>query len=68
MADTAAAFELSCFAYLALPRTKNGKPRLISTYPSRWTTHYLRKNYQIIDPVIGNALETRPCGGTDIRH
>ncbi|MBR0911549.1 helix-turn-helix transcriptional regulator [Bradyrhizobium japonicum] len=58
MADPATALELSCFAYLALPRTKNDKPRLISTYPSRWTTHYLRNNYQIIDPVIGEALET----------
>lgn len=58
MTDTAAALDLSCFAYLALPRTKTGKPRLISTYPSQWTAHYLRKNYQIIDPVVREALQT----------
>ncbi|OKO76957.1 transcriptional regulator [Bradyrhizobium sp. NAS80.1] len=58
MADTATALDLSCFAYLALHRAKSGKPRLISTYPSRWTAHYLRRDYQIIDPVIGEALQT----------
>lgn len=58
MADTATALDLSCFAYLALQRTRKAKPRLISTYPSRWTDHYVRSNYQIIDPVIGEALQT----------
>ncbi|MGW1424614.1 LuxR family transcriptional regulator [Bradyrhizobium manausense] len=58
MADTASAMDLSCFAYLALQRRKKGTPRLISTYPSPWTAHYLRNNYQIIDPVIGEALQT----------
>jgi LuxR family transcriptional activator of conjugal transfer of Ti plasmids len=58
MADAATALDLSCFAYLALQRARTGKPRLISTYPSRWTAHYLRNRYQIIDPVIGEALET----------
>jgi LuxR family transcriptional activator of conjugal transfer of Ti plasmids len=56
MADTATALNLSCFAYLALQHSRNDKPRLISTYPSRWTTHYLRNNYQAIDPVIGEVL------------
>lgn len=58
MADTATALELSCFAYLALKSSRNDKPRLISTYPSRWTTHYLRNKYQVIDPVIGEVLQT----------
>src|SRR5690349_10948459 len=58
MADSAAALDLSCFAYLALQRAEEDKPRLISTYPSRWTAHYLRNNYQIIDPVITEALQT----------
>lgn len=58
MADTATALGLSCFAYLALQHKKKDKPRLISTYPSRWTAHYLQENYQIIDPVIGEALQT----------
>ncbi|WP_431015427.1 LuxR family transcriptional regulator [Bradyrhizobium pachyrhizi] len=58
MADTATALDLSCFAYLALQDAENGKPRLISTYPPRWTAHYLRNSYQIIDPVIREALET----------
>lgn len=55
---TAAALDLSCFAYLALPRRQNGEPRLISTYPTTWTSHYLRSNYQSIDPVITAALKT----------
>jgi LuxR family transcriptional activator of conjugal transfer of Ti plasmids len=46
MADAAAALDLSCFAYLALPRGPHGRPSLISTYPSSWTSHYLRSNYQ----------------------
>lgn len=57
MADTATALDLSCFAYLALQRPGR-KPRLISTYPSEWTIHYLRNNYQTIDPIIREALLT----------
>ncbi|WP_461335445.1 helix-turn-helix transcriptional regulator [Bradyrhizobium embrapense] len=55
---TASALELSCFAYLALPSRREGKPRLISTYPEEWTSHYLRNRYQLIDPVITQALQT----------
>ncbi|MCK1345142.1 LuxR family transcriptional regulator [Bradyrhizobium sp. 188] len=58
MADTATALDLSCFAYLALPRSEKEEPRLVSTYPSRWTAHYLRNRYQTIDPVIKQALQT----------
>jgi LuxR family transcriptional regulator, activator of conjugal transfer of Ti plasmids len=68
-ADTAADFaqamtvaasdlELSCFAYLALPGKIRGKPYLISTYPEEWTSHYLRRRYELVDPVITQALRT----------
>lgn len=58
MSVTATALELSCFAYFALPRELGGKPRLISTYPEKWTSHYLRSRYQLIDPVIVQALQS----------
>ncbi|MGV7214828.1 LuxR family transcriptional regulator [Bradyrhizobium sp. UFLA05-112] len=58
MSGPAAALDLSCFAYLALPRRPQERPCLISTYPSKWTSHYLRNNYQSIDPVIEKALRT----------
>ena len=58
MATAAAAFELSSFAYLALPDTVKGKPRLISTYPPQWTAHYLKLGYQRIDPIITEAIQT----------
>ncbi|MCP1968221.1 helix-turn-helix transcriptional regulator [Bradyrhizobium elkanii] len=56
MAVTAEALELSCFAYLSLPRATQGSPQLISTYPTEWTAHYLANRYQIVDPVIQEAL------------
>lgn len=58
MAVTAAALDLSCFAYLKLPRQLHGKPRLITTYPEEWTSHYLRSRYERIDPVIAQALQS----------
>jgi DNA-binding CsgD family transcriptional regulator len=58
MTATASALELSCFAYLALPSRLQGKPRLISTYPEEWTSHYLRSRYELIDPVVAQALQT----------
>ena len=58
MACTASDLDLSCFAYLALPQVDERKPRLISTYPSPWTDHYLRNSYQIVDPVVREALRT----------
>ena len=69
LAKTATALDLSCFAYLALKSEENRKPRLISTYPSSWTTHYLNKRYQIIDPVVREALQNpEPFRwGTDFR-
>ena len=58
MSVTAAALDLSCFAYLGLPRQPQGKPRLITTYPEEWTAHYLRSRYERIDPVITQALQS----------
>ena len=56
MAETATALNLSCFAYLALPRSPNAAPLLISNYPSAWTSHYLQKRYERLDPVIAHVL------------
>jgi LuxR family transcriptional regulator, activator of conjugal transfer of Ti plasmids len=57
MAITAAELDLSCFAYLALPRTLDDEPRLISNYPTKWTSHYLRNHYERVDPVVAQALQ-----------
>ncbi len=57
MVETAGALDLSCFAYLAFQGQEKDRPRLISTYPSPWTAHYLRNKYQTIDPVISEALQ-----------
>jgi len=55
MADAAAAFDLICFAYLAMPRGTGAQPKLISTYPSEWTDHYLESRYERLDPVVLRA-------------
>jgi DNA-binding CsgD family transcriptional regulator len=56
MAEAAAALDLSCFAYLSMPYRPGAEARLISTYPSSWTTHYLQSRYERLDPVIIQAL------------
>jgi LuxR family transcriptional activator of conjugal transfer of Ti plasmids len=56
MAKAAAALDLSCFAYLSLSSRPGESPRLISTYPSAWTKHYLQSHYERFDPVIIQAL------------
>ncbi len=56
MAATAAALDLSCFAYLSVSRDQETSPGLISTYPTTWTTHYLQRHYERFDPVIIQAL------------
>lgn len=56
MEAAAAAVDLACFAYLALPRAAGDGARLISNYPTAWTTHYLRSHYERLDPVIAQAL------------
>lgn len=57
MGITATALDLSCFAYLALPRGLRKKPLVISTYPSNWVEHYVRNHYERLDPIITQALE-----------
>jgi LuxR family transcriptional regulator, activator of conjugal transfer of Ti plasmids len=52
LAEAGAALDLSCFAYLSLSTRKGGSPELISTYPVKWTDHYLRQSYERLDPVI----------------
>ncbi|MHB0790560.1 LuxR family transcriptional regulator [Bradyrhizobium sp. 5.13L] len=52
MAETAAALDLCCFAYLALPSRPGARPLVISTYPSSWTSHYIEQQYHRFDPVI----------------
>ena len=56
MEVAAAALDLACFAYLALPRAAGGGARLISNYPTQWTTHYLQSHYERLDPVVAQAL------------
>lgn len=56
LAAAGAAFDLSCFAYLLLPRSQRERPQLISTYPQRWTDHYLKNRYETLDPVIIETL------------
>lgn len=61
MADAAAALDLSCFAYLAMPHRPRTEAQLISTYPSAWTGYYLDNHYERLDPVIIQALrDTEP--------
>lgn len=57
MSRAAAALELSSFAYLCLPQRKVDNARLISTYPTLWTNHYLDRHYERLDPVIRRALQ-----------
>ena len=75
LARAGAALDLNCFAYLALPYRREDKPHLISTYPTKWTDHYLRNCYEKVDPVIVGSLKNaepfewgiglcrRPCLG-----
>src|SRR5271156_932822 len=69
LAEAGAALDLSCFAYLSLPSRKGGAPELISTYPVKWTDHYLRQSYERLDPVIIETLATlnRSNGDTNFR-
>jgi LuxR family transcriptional regulator, activator of conjugal transfer of Ti plasmids len=53
-----AALDLNCFAYLLLSNRQHQRPTLVSNYPLTWTDHYLRQEYQRVDPVIIQALAT----------
>lgn len=48
VAKTAAAFDLSCFAYLSIPFRTTTAPQLISNYPAAWTTHYLQSHHDLL--------------------
>ncbi|MEY9981486.1 LuxR family transcriptional activator of conjugal transfer of Ti plasmids [Bradyrhizobium yuanmingense] len=61
MADLATSLNLSSFAYLRPPEKSGHSPTVISTYPTSWTEHYLRRHYERIDPVVSQATRhTRP--------
>ncbi len=68
MAEVAAAFDLSCFAYLSGPSQPDVEMRHITTYPPNWTEHYLCNHYERLDSVVYEALSsTEPFKwGTDI--
>src|ERR1044072_3128134 len=52
LANAAGAFDIRAFAYLCLVPDGVTKPRLITNYHSGWTSHYLRHQYERINPVI----------------
>src|SRR6185437_3269535 len=54
LVEIAAGLGLHSFAYLALCRT--GKPLLISNYDTGWTSHYVKQDYHLFDPVIRKSL------------
>lgn len=55
LASAAAEFDLRQFAFIAIPTSSSATPRLISNYPTEWTSHYLNNQYERIDPVIAHA-------------
>jgi len=46
LSEAAAAFDLSCFAYLSMPSPSGSIPRLISNYPPAWTKRYLENRFE----------------------
>ena len=58
MTEIAAALDLGTFAYLFAGRQSTMEVKLISNYPTAWTSHYLASGYQEIDPVIDKAVRT----------
>ena len=59
MTGIAAALDLGTFAYLYAGRQSNAEVKLISNYPTAWTSHYLARGYEEIDPVIDRTVRTR---------
>jgi DNA-binding CsgD family transcriptional regulator len=73
MTGIAAALDLGTFAYLFAGRQSNAEVKLISNYPTAWTSHYLANGYEEIDPVIDRAVRTcepfqwgRECWSNDL--
>lgn len=58
MAEAAVQFDLPCFAYARMPSQYKQPVTLISTYPVRWTDHYLKSHYETLDPVIRAAHQS----------
>ena len=56
MSEAVAALSLPYFAYLRLPKGAVS-PLLISSYPTSWTSHYLKSGYEQLDPVILKAAQ-----------
>jgi LuxR family transcriptional regulator, activator of conjugal transfer of Ti plasmids len=56
MSQAAARLNLSCFAYLSIPGQTRSQARLISNYPLAWSTLYMQRHYERLDPVIIQAL------------
>lgn len=52
MTEALIALNLPYFAYLAPAPKPRSSPLLISNYPTSWTSHYLRNQYEQFDPVI----------------
>nr|WP_246462359.1 autoinducer binding domain-containing protein [Mesorhizobium sangaii] len=50
MASAAAGFDFPLFAYFIYPSVPGDAPRLISNYPSRWTSRYLQQRNHSLDP------------------
>jgi len=59
MTEIAAALDLGTFAYLFAGYQHNAEVRLISNYPTAWTSHYLANGYEDVDPVIERSRRTR---------
>lgn len=55
MTEIATAFDLPCFAYLRMPDRAEEVVKIISTYPNSWTSHYVQRHYERIDPVVRRA-------------
>jgi len=56
LAAVAIGIGFGSYAYMALANSPSKPPRLISSYDTRWTDHYLAKRYEQRDPVIVRSL------------
>jgi LuxR family transcriptional regulator, activator of conjugal transfer of Ti plasmids len=59
MTEATAALGVPYFAYLALRRGLAAPPLLISSYPTSWTSHYLERGYEQLDPVVLQAAQAQ---------
>ncbi|WP_353000474.1 autoinducer binding domain-containing protein [Mesorhizobium sp. M0808] len=55
LAEAASSLDLPCFAYLFPSLRPGRKTDLFSNYPQLWTSHYLHRRYEEVDPVIHQA-------------